>query len=49
MASSKASTDEPAGLRWYFGGMSEAIAARTVFREIPNVFAIVLIPNPSAR
>jgi hypothetical protein len=49
IASSKASTDEPGALRWYFGGASEAIAARTVFRKIPNVFAIVLIPNPSAR
>ena len=28
---------------------SEAIAARTVFLEIPNVLAINLIGNPSAR
>ena len=49
IASSNASTADPAGLRSYFGGPSEAIAARTVFREIPNVLAMVLIGNPSAR
>ena len=49
MASSNASTAEPLGRRSYFGGASEAIAARTVFRETPNVLAIVLIGNPSAR
>jgi len=31
------------------GGASQAIAARTVFREILNVLAMALIPNPSAR
>jgi hypothetical protein len=48
-ASSKASTAEPARLRSYFGGPSLANAARTVLRETPNVLAIVLIGNPSAR
>src|SRR6185437_11717228 len=49
MASSNASTADPAGLRSYFGGPSEASADRTVFRDIFNVLAIVLIVNPSAR
>ena len=49
MASSNASTADPAGLHSYFGGPSEANAARTVLREIPNVLAINLIGNPSAR
>ena len=49
IASSNASTADPAGLRTYCGGPSEANAARTVFREIPNVLAIILIGNPSAR
>ena len=49
IASSNPSTADPAGLRRYFGGASEAIAARTVFLEIPNVLAIVLIGNRSAR
>src|SRR6185437_15148772 len=49
MASSNASTADPAGLRSYFGGPSEASADRTVFRDIFNVLAIVLIGNPSAR
>jgi hypothetical protein len=49
IASSNASTADPAGLRSYFGGPSAASAARTVFREIPNVLAINLIGNPSAR
>src|ERR1700754_1546165 len=49
IASSNASTADPAGLRSYFGGPSEANAARTVFREMPNVLAINLIGNPSAR
>src|SRR6201999_2935426 len=38
-----------AGLRSYFGGPSLANAVRTVFREIFNVLAIILIGNPSAR
>ena len=37
IASSNASTADPAGFRSYFGGPSEATAARTVFRETPNV------------
>jgi len=49
IAASNASTADPPGLRSYFGGPSEAIAARTVFRETPNVLAIILIGNPSAR
>jgi hypothetical protein len=49
IASSKASTADPAGPRSYFGGPSAANAARTVLREIPNVRAINLIGNPSAR
>jgi hypothetical protein len=49
IASSNASTAEPAGLRSYFGGPYEAKAVRTVFREIFNVLAMVLIGNPSAR
>jgi hypothetical protein len=49
ITSSNASTADPAGLRSYFGGASEATAAGTVFRETPNVLAIVLIGNPSAR
>ena len=49
IAGSNASTAEPAGLRWYFGGSCAANATRTVFRAIPNRRAIVLIPNPSAR
>src|SRR5271156_698840 len=49
IASSNASTADPAGLRSYFGGPSEANAARTVFLETPNVLAIILIGKPSAR
>ena len=49
IARSNPSTADPAGFRSYFGGPSEAIAARTVFRETPNVLAIILIGNPSAR
>ena len=33
----------------YRGGPPEANAARTVFREIPNILAIILIGNPCAR
>jgi hypothetical protein len=36
-------------LRLYFDGPSLAIAARTVFREIPNVRAIALVGIFSAR
>jgi hypothetical protein len=46
---SAASTIDPAGLRSYFGGPSLAIAARTVFLEIPSTRAITLIGIPSAR
>jgi hypothetical protein len=49
IASSTASTADPTGLRSYFGGPSDTSAARTVFREIPNVRAIILIGDPSAR
>ena len=49
IASSNSSTTDPAGARSYRGGPSEATAARTVFRDTPNVRAIVLIGNPSAR
>lgn len=49
IASSNASTADPAGVRSYFGGASDANAERTVFLEIPNVLAINLIGNPSAR
>jgi hypothetical protein len=41
IASSNASTAEPAGLRSDFGGPSEASALRTVFRETFNVLAMV--------
>ena len=37
---STASTIDPAGLRSYFGGASEANAARTVFLEHPTTRAI---------
>ena len=40
---------DTAGLRTYFGGPSLATAARIVLRETPNVLAINLIGNPSAR
>ena len=49
IASSNPSTADPDGFRSYFGGPSEAIAARTVFRETPNLLAIVLIGTLSAR
>ena len=48
MRGSTSSTIDPAEVGWYFGGPSEAIAARTVFREIPNTRTIALIGNPSA-
>lgn len=44
---SNASTADPVGFRTYFGGPSDASAERTVFRETPNVLAIILIGNPS--
>ena len=43
------STIDPAGRRWYFGGVSEASATRTVLREIPNTRATCEIDIPSAR
>jgi len=46
---SNPSTIDPAGLRTYFGGASLAIAARTVFREIPSSRAIALTGICSAR
>ena len=46
---SAASTTDPAGLRSYFGGRSLAIAARTVFLEIPIARAIALTGICSAR
>ena len=49
MRGSTSSTIDPAGVRSYFGGTSEAIAARTVFLETPNTRTIALIGNPSAR
>jgi hypothetical protein len=49
IARSNPSTADPDGFRSYLGGPSEAIAARTVFLETPNVLAINLIGNPSAR
>ena len=44
-----ASTADPAGFLTYLGGPSATSAARTVLRETPNVLAIILIGNPSAR
>ena len=46
---SNASTADPAGFRTYLGGPSATSAARTVLRETPNVLAIILIGNLSAR
>ena len=46
---SNPSTTDPAGLRSYFGGRSLAIAARTVFLEIPIARAIALTGISSAR
>src|SRR5581483_312456 len=40
---------EPTGRRSYFGGVSEANAARTVLRDTFITRAIILIGNPSAR
>jgi hypothetical protein len=40
---------EVRGRREYFGGVSDARAARTVFRAIPRSLAMVLMPSPSAR
>lgn len=37
---STASTIEPFGARWYFGGASSGIALRTVFLEVPNFLAM---------
>jgi hypothetical protein len=49
IGSSNASTADPRRLPDVLQRPSEAIAARTVFRETPNVLAMVLMPNPSAR
>ena len=38
-----------AGADTYFGGPSATNAGRTVSRETPNILAIILIGNPSAR
>jgi len=46
---SATSTTDPAGGRWYFGGPSLAIAARTVFPGTPITRAISLIGRPSDR
>src|SRR6185437_14622412 len=46
---STASTIDPAGLRSYFGGASEANAARTVLREHPTTRATSEIDICSAR
>lgn len=46
---STASTSDPFRGRSYFGGRSEANAARTVFRASPRVRTISLIGIPSAR
>jgi hypothetical protein len=46
---STASTIDPARFRSYFGGPSLAIAARTVFLEIPSTRAIALTGICSAR
>ncbi|WP_162931101.1 hypothetical protein [Streptomyces sporangiiformans] len=37
---STASTIEPFGARWHFGGASSTIALRTVLLEIPSFLAI---------
>jgi hypothetical protein len=46
---SNASATDPCGARAYFGGLSLASAACTVFREIPITRAISAIGMPSAR
>jgi hypothetical protein len=46
---SNSSTIDPADRRSYFGGTSQANAARTVFRDTPITRVIILIDNPSAR
>lgn len=46
---SNASATDPCGARAYFGGLSLASAAFTVFREIPITRAISAIGMPSAR
>jgi len=46
---STASTIEPFGARWYFGGASSVIALRTVFLEIPSFLAIARTGTCSAR
>jgi hypothetical protein len=49
MRGSTASTTDPDSRRWYVGGPSEAIAARTMFLETSNTPAITLIGSPSAQ
>ncbi|MFI0542682.1 hypothetical protein ACH3VS_27785 [Streptomyces sp. WSLK1-3] len=46
---STASTIEPFGARWYFGGASSAIALQTVFLEIPGFLAVAHTGIRSAR
>jgi hypothetical protein len=46
---SNTSTDEPTGVRSYFGGPSDASADRTVFLEIPSTRAICEIDILSTR
>jgi hypothetical protein len=48
-SASTPSTSRGCAARSYFGGRSEANAARTVFREIPSCRATSLIDTPSAR
>ena len=47
IAGSNASTSDPVRSREYFGGTSDANAARTVFLANPNLRAIVLTAMPS--
>ena len=49
ISGSNASTADPTGARSYFGGLDEANAAATVFREIPNCLAIARPDNRSDR
>ena len=46
---SNGSTIDPVDRRAYRGGLSDATAARTVFRDTFSTLAIILIGNPSAR
>jgi hypothetical protein len=49
IAGSNSLTLDPARSRSYFGGASDANAARTVFRASPNRRAIVFTPSCSDR